>query len=177
MQTQTEFNIIQAVKHISWRLQNSKINPNDKDREAFNLIVKTLNQNYENAIMEDKLFAKLLIEKLLMLTSGTERTMKSALEVIDEILELPLKNFSEKFRKEVPRIRLMRAFDKEFVLVPRSEIVSKNAEQIREVKNKLIAQNQKNLVEEFLSDYTDAEFNSFIKKLVFDLKKKYQDKP
>lgn len=168
---------MQAVKHISWRLQNSKINPNDKDREAFNLIVKTLNQNYENALMEDMLLAKLLVEKLLMLTAGTGRTMKSALEIVEEILECPMESFSEKFRKEVPRIRLMRAFEKEFALVPRSETDGKNAEEIRKVKNQIISQNQKNLAEEFASEYTEKEFASFLKKLVFDLKKKYQDKP
>lgn len=177
MQTQTEFNIIQAVKHISWRLQNGKINPNDKDREAFNLIVKTLNQNYEKALMEERMFAKLLIEKLLVLTVGSSRTMKSAIEIIEEILENPLSSWADTFKKEVPRIRLMQAFEKEFVLVPKSDQELKDAARVREVKNKIISENQKKLAEAFTSDYTDSEFNSFIKKLVFDLKIKYQDKP
>lgn len=173
----SELNIIQAVKHLSWRLQNSKINPNDKDREAFNLIVKTLNQNYEDALMEDKLFAKLLIEKLIMLTAGTSRTMKSALESVEELLECPLEVWGEKFKKEVPRIRLMRAFEKQYVLVPKSDNEFKNAANVREAKNKIMVDNQKQLIEEFKSEYTDAEFKSFIKKLVYDLKKEYQNKP
>jgi len=177
MQTQTEFNIVQAVKHISWRLQNGKINPNDKDRQAFNLIVKTLNQNYETALMEESLFAKLLIEKLLMLTIGSSRTMKTAIEIIEEILECPLSVWADNFKKEVPRIRLMQAFDKEFVLLPKTDQEFKDAVKIREVKNMIISKNHQKLKEAFASEYTDSEFNSFIKKLVFDLKIKYQDKP
>lgn len=174
---QKELNIIQAVKHLSWRLQNNKINPNDKDREAFNLIVKTLNQNYDQSLMDDILFAKLLIEKIMMLTAGTGRTMKSAISVVEEVLDCPLESFRETFKKEVPKIRLMQAFDKHFVLVNSSEDEFKNAANIRNAKNQLMESNKKELQEEFLSEYSDEEFNSFIKKLVFDLKNKYQNKP
>lgn len=172
-----EMNIIQAVNHLTWRLGQQKMIPNQKDKEAFNLILTTLNQNYELSIEDDRLFSKLLIEKLMFLTMSGERTMKDAIRIIKEILSTPIHQHSETFKKMVPRIRLIRAFENCFINVKNSESEIKNSVKVSEAKNILMAENKKHLSEEFTKEYNDEEFKAFIQKLVFDLKTEFQNNP
>ncbi len=169
--------INQAVKHLTWRLQQNRINPNEKDIEAFNCILNTLNKNYDESLIQDVLFAKLLIERLMLLTMDGKRSMQNAIGVMKESLETPLLSWLKYFQSQVPMIRLMRAFEVEFIKLELGPDDMKNALKVREAKLKLISENQKKLVDEFTKPYTEEELHSFIKRLVFELKKEFQNKP
>lgn len=180
MQIEEQMNIERAIKHFSWRLKQSKMIPNQKDEDAFNCIINTLNQNYEKAQMEDVLFAKLLIERLMMLTVGGQRSMKSAIDVIKEILSSSLLGWAKTFSDEVPMIRLKNVFDEEFIRLSLTDNEKKNCVEVFKAKQKLFNYNNEKLtaeLKEAVKPYTIEEFNSFIKKLIFDLKKEYQNKP
>lgn len=176
MKIETKLNINTAMKHLFWRFNQSKIILNDRDREAFNLIVRELNLNYETALMENKILAKLLLEKILMLTLSGERSMKDAIRIIDEIIDAPLSSFRESFKRQVPLIRLSRAFEEEFIRFNRDIDDKVNCVAICKAVNLLSLEQKKRLESEFMKPYTDEEFIFFIKRLVFDTIKKHQNK-
>jgi hypothetical protein len=176
MKIEQEMNISTAVHHFSWRLKQPKMIPSQRDREAFNCIVNTLNQHYEKAQMEDVLLAKLLIEKLMMLTIGGQRSMKSAIDVIKEILSASLSAWAKTFAGQVPLIRLKNVFDEEYIKVPRTSDAIKDAVNVVKAKHHLYKSYNEKLYEA-AQPYTIEEFEGFIKKLIFDLKKEYQNNP
>lgn len=175
-----QLNITQAVKHLTWRLhpeQGKKIIPNEKDVEAFNLILQTLNSQYEQGLIQDILFAKMLCDKLLMLTIPGDRTMKSAIEVVEEILSRSMDGWSKAFQDNIPLIKLSKAFEDEFIRFRDSGNLAKDAASVREAKLKLIAQNQNKLRDLLTKPYTHEEFTGFITQLVHKLKIEHQNKP
>ena len=175
MEVKTEMNIEMAVKHLGWRLSQNKMNPNQKDIESFNFIVRTLNKNHEEAVMNHKCFAKLLIEKLLFLTIGGQRDLKHAISIIEEILDSSMTSWVEKFIFEVPLIRFGRVFEKKYVEIGLTEDDRKNIIKVFEANKKIIEENSKELSTALLSKYTKEEFAAFFDRLVFELIKKYQN--
>ena len=176
MKIEQEMTIERAVKYFSWRLKQPKMIPNQKDEAAFNCIINTLNQHYEHAQMEDVLFAKLLTERLMMLTIGGQRSMKSAIAVIKEILSASLSAWAKTFANQVPLIRLKNVFDEEYVKVPRTGDAIKDAVNVVKANQQLHRSYNEKLYEA-AQPYTIEEFEGFIKKLIFDLKKEYQNNP
>lgn len=176
MEVKTEINIEKAVKHLGWRLSQKKIIPNEKDMESLNFIIRTLNQNHEQAVMRDKCFAKLLIEKLLFLTIGGQRDMKTAVRIVEEILETPIYSWVKTFVFEVPLIRFGQVFEKKYIELELTDDDRKNAIKIMEANQKIMEANQKELTDALFSQYTEEEFSSFFDRLVSELIIKYQNK-
>jgi len=177
MKIEQEMTIERAVKHFSWRLKQPKMIPNQKDEAAFNCIIHTLNQNYDYAVIEHALFTKLLIEKLMMLTIGGQRPLKSAIDIIKEdILSKSLSAWARAFANQVPLIRLKNVFDEEYVRVPRTGNAIKDAVNVVKAKQHLYQSYNEKLYEA-AQPYTIEEFEGFIKKLIFDLQGEYKYKP
>ena len=177
MEVKTEMNIEKAVKHLSWRLSQSKIVPNEKDVEAFNFMIRTINKNHELAVMRDKCFAKLLVEKLLFLTMDGKFTMKQAVSIIEEILESDINSWAQTFVREVPLIRFSQVFERKYVEVGLSDDDRKNVEKVIEANKLIISQNQKELSAALTEKYSEDDFIKFFNRLVFELINKYQNVP
>lgn len=177
MEVKTEMNIEKAVKHLSWRLSQQKIIPNEKDVESFNFMIRTINKNHELAVMRDKCFAKLLIEKLLFLTMDGKFTMKQAVNIIEEILETPVYSWAKKFVNEVPLIRFSQVFEKKYVEIGLTDDDRLNASKVLEANKLIISQNQKELSAALTEKYSESEFIKFFNRLVFELINKYQNLP
>lgn len=177
MEIQTEMTINRAVKHLSWRLQQPKLIPNDKDIEAFNFILSSLEFKYETALIEDDLLIKLLIERLLLLTIHGKRSMADAIEVIKETLRKSVSSWLTIFREEVPLIRFSRALEQDFIKLSLSDDDLKDSKLVIKAKNKLMTNNQKKYAEKLTTPYTEAELQSFIAQLLFDLRTEFQNKP
>lgn len=177
MEVKTEMNIEKAVKHLSWRLSQSKIVPNEKDVEAFNFMIRTINKNHELAVMRDKCFAKLLVEKLLFLTMDGKFTMKQAVNIIEEILETPVYSWAKTFVKEVPSIRFSQVFEKKYIEIGLSDDDKKNVKKVIEAKRLIISKNKKELSDALTEKYSEDDFIKFFNRLVFELINKYQNLP
>ncbi len=180
MEVATTMTIEQAVKHLSWRLkpaEGKKIYPNDKDVQAFNLVVQTLNQNYDQSLVQDAMFAKLLIEKLLMLTMDGKRTMRQAIGSVEQILDVSISDWASEFQRQVPMIRLMVALEKKHIKLHKTANRIKDVAAVVKANNLLMDEHAKELNAEFLKPYSIDEFNAFFKLLIFELKAKFQDKP
>lgn len=177
MEVKTEMNIEKAVKHLSWRLSQQKIIPNDKDVEAFNFMIRTINKNHELAVMRDKCFAKLLVEKLLFLTMDGKFSMKQAVNIIEEILETPVYSWAKTFVKEVPSIRFSQVFEKKYIEIGLSDDDRKNVKKVIEAKRLIISKNKKELSDALTEKYSEDDFIKFFNRLVFELINKYQNLP
>jgi hypothetical protein len=177
MEVKTEMNIEKAVKHLSWRLSQSKIVPNEKDVEAFNFMIRTINKNHELAVMRDKCFAKLLVEKLLFLTMDGKFSMKQAVNIIEEILETPVYSWAKTFVKEVPSIRFSQVFEKKYIEIGLSDDDRKNVKKVIEAKRLIISKNKKELSDALTEKYSEDDFIKFFNRLVFELINKYQNLP
>jgi len=177
MEVKTEMNIEKAVKHLSWRLSQSKIVPNEKDVEAFNFMIRTINKNHELAVMRDKCFAKLLVEKLLFLTMDGKFTMKQAVNIIEEILETPVYSWAKTFVKEVPSIRFSQVFEKKYIEIGLRDDDRKNVKKVIEAKRLIISKNKKELSDALTEKYSEDDFIKFFNRLVFELINKYQNLP
>jgi hypothetical protein len=177
MEVKTEMNIEKAVKHLSWRLSQQKIIPNDKDVEAFNFMIRTINKNHELAVMRDKCFAKLLVEKLLFLTMDGKFSMKQAVNIIEEILETPVYSWAKTFVKEVPSIRFSQVFEKKYIEIGLSDDDRKNVKKVIEAKRLIISKNKKELSDALTEKYSEDDFIKFFNRLVFELINKYQNVP
>ena len=161
MEVKTEMNIEKAVKHLSWRLSQSKIVPNEKDVEAFNFMIRTINKNHELAVMRDKCFAKLLVEKLLFLTMDGKFTMKQAVNIIEEILETPVYSWAKTFVKEVPSIRFSQVFEKKYIEIGLSDDDRKNVKKVIEAKRLIISKNKKELSDALTEKYSEDDSLNF----------------
>jgi hypothetical protein len=177
MEVKTEMNIEKAVKHLSWRLSQSKIVPNEKDVEAFNFMIRTINKNHELAVMRDKCFAKLLVEKLLFLTMDGKFSMKQAVNIIEEILETPVYSWAKTFVKEVPSIRFSQVFEKKYIEIGLRDDDRKNVKKVIEAKRLIISKNKKELSAALTEKYSEDDFIKFFNRLVFELINKYQNLP
>ena len=168
-------NIDKAVKHLSWRLSQPKIIPNEKDIEAFNFMIRTLNKNHEQALVKDKCFAKLLIEKLLFLTIDGRFSMQQAVNIIEEILEAPVYLWAKTFVDRVPLIRFSRVFEKKYVDLELTADNKENAIKIIQANKAIVAKNQNELKAALTDKYTEDDFIKFFNRLVFDLTSRYQN--
>lgn len=176
MEVKTEINIEKAVKHLSWRLSQTKINPNEKDIEAFNFMIRTINKTHEKAMIQNKCFAKLLIEKILFLTIDGKYSLKQAIKIVEEILEAPINEWSNKFVKSVPLIKFSQVFEKKYIEIGLTDDDRKDAFKIIEANKIIILQNQKELTSILTEEYSEKDFIKFFNRLVFELTQKYQNR-
>ena len=136
-----------------------------------------INKNHELAVMRDKCFAKLLVEKLLFLTMDGKFTMKQAVNIIEEILETPVYSWAKTFVKEVPSIRFSQVFEKKYIEIGLSDDDRKNVKKVIEAKRLIISKNKKELSDALTEKYSEDDFIKFFNRLVFELINKYQNLP
>lgn len=175
MEVKPVMNIERAIKHLSWRLSQNKIIPNEKDIDAFNVVIRTINQGYENALMKDKCFAKLLIERLLYITIDGKMSMKDAVITIEETLNSSVHSWVKKFVSEVPMIKFSQVFEEKMVELNFTEDDISNVSKLIEAKQKIFRENQKEFENALAVKYTEEDFIKLIQRLVFELTTKYQN--
>lgn len=163
--------IQKAVSRLKWRISQTG---NQTDIDALNALIGFVNKSHSDVVNDHQLFAKLFIEKFLMLTITKENTAKSALAEIERILQTPVMHMADKLKKEMPMLRLnaecikhdpdileMDTFDDYGKLIDR--------------KQKVAEQNKQELLNAFNKPYTIDEAINFIETQVNRLVKNYSD--
>ncbi|MFI0429613.1 hypothetical protein [Mariniflexile sp. HMF6888] len=172
-------NIEKAVNRIKWRIEGNGWNANKNDIEAFNEVVKYVNQKEKEQINRQELFAKLYIhtysEFLEKYKSNVYDDMPT--KELHKLLENPLSVYIQKFTEKLNDQEVENLFDslkikKEHPTTKSQEIKDKETEVLSEaIKDK---ENEKKLFrkvwnEDVVRDILITQINHFLN-IYYDVK-------
>jgi hypothetical protein len=162
-----------SVKHIHWRLDSlTRSKLTDRDVDSLNTIIKYVKFQDQTAQMENRLFAKLFVDKFMFLAMDGKRSANGCIEEIERILKLPMWEVMQQFRKKVPYFKLERILEG---FNPISEEDTFNMSKYRERALKVAQTMDKELVECLKTEYTEEQAIGFINHEVNRLATKYQN--
>lgn len=154
----------QAISHLKFRLGSEKILVNKKDVQAFNSMVIYIDSLKHQAINDNKMLAKMIINEFIWQTRVHNKTSTSAINQIDKILKMSVWNWALELKKTIPLLKLKRLSESKGISVDRSDV-----SKIVETNNILMKEYSKELSKAFTEEYTDKELEEFINDFISDL--------
>ncbi len=134
--------INKALERLEWRFKSSwKVNENDI--EAFNAILKFKEQTESINLSQNDNYAKMFIHQLILLSRTGLYSGERCLEVINEILNKSVYDWSMILREEIPMIRFNGVSNEKYNITPqdilkRGEVLKRNEKIVSECSDELI---------------------------------------
>lgn len=164
---------MKEIMHLKKRFASKRFNVNDDDVKALNGIIKHVNETQNATLNRNKLFIKLFLSNFLDETVISGKSAHEALEEIKRLLSIPMSEYYEKMREQVPLMRLEKLADKKGVMRLYTKKGAKNifnSYETRAKHNEPIFKKYKREMELALTtDYTKEELDVFIKNTLFKL--------
>jgi hypothetical protein len=160
--------IERAIKYLSWEAQQK---PTPSKVEAINTIIDFVNHTEQQSLMENELFAKLFIEKFIMLAETKHYTAQACLDEIERILSMTTYEMVLKLKEKVPMMKFNAIGQDKY---PLKDIDIFNLDAIRERNIKIIDEYTKELFDALKTSYSEDEAIHFVKSKVNYLVNKYQ---
>lgn len=163
----------QALNYLSWECKKDnnikKLTP--KKLEAVNSLIDFYKIQNQKAVSDNKLFAKLFIEKFIYICETRHATSKSALQEIERILSMSVYEMVLKLKERLPMFKFNSIGAEE---IPFDTSKFDNLSYIRERNLKIIDKHTKELKEALKTSYTEDEAIMFIESQVNRLLTKYK---
>ena len=175
--------IDRALKHFDWRLVDKDKNgkplklkdyfkPSENDLEALNSIIDFVNTSQQQSLMEHQLFAKLFIEKFIMLAETNHMTAEVCINEIERILSFSVYEMVLILKDKVPMFKF-NAIGQDTYPLEDTDVFNLSA--ISDRNNKIVAQYTNELFECLKTTYSEDDAIAFITSMVHYLTKKYQN--
>lgn len=162
-----------SIKHLKWRFSQDRITVSKKDIDALNEIIKTYNEMEKSTLDRNNLFIKLFIDNFLKQTSVAGRTSSEAMAEINKLLKIPVAEYYEKMKSEIPLLRFNVLVDK-FNITPLYQVKDgkvrvNNSDDVIEKNEKNIKKNEKLLKEALTTEFSDQELKQFLDSTMFKM--------
>ena len=143
--------------------------PTEKDLEAYNTILEYKNINEAINMTSNENYAKLYIEKLILLSSSGMYSGERALQVIDEILSKTVYEWCLILQKEIPMMRFNQVGVVEYPLKEKdalnlSKTTERNKNIIKDYDNELIEALNYEISEEDIIKFVKSQITRTINK-------------
>lgn len=154
-----DLSIEQAMDHIKFKLGGAGKRMTKKDVAAYNKLVEYIKANDTVAVDQNTLFAKLYIQKFMMLSLDGKHSAQSAINEIEDILKMPVLEMIRTFKGNVPFFKFEKIVSRG---VPDDLDPLKDWEKIRKIRMHNVKQYEKELLECFRTEYTEAQAIDFL---------------
>jgi hypothetical protein len=124
--------IDRALKYLTWDAQQK---PTESKIEAVNAVIDFVNATEQQSLVDNELFAKLFIEKFIMLAETNHYTAKACLDEIERILSMSTYEMVLKLKEKVPMMKFNAIGQDQY---PLKDTDIFNLDTIRERKNKIV---------------------------------------
>jgi len=157
--------IDKAISYLTWEAKKDKeINKlTPKKLEAINAVISYVNWERKKLLSEHDLFAKMFIEKFIMLCETKHHTAKSALEEISRILNHSVYDLVKILQDKMPMFKFNSiGQDTE----PLDMAKFDNITYLRERSSRIVAQHTAELSEALKTSYNESEVIHFVEKSI-----------
>lgn len=161
--------IEKAISRVAWRFKQKKCNYDD-DVQALNTIITFVNKSRESSLRNNDAFAKLFIEKFMMLAETQHNTAQDCINEIERILSYDVSEMVEIFSQRVPQYSFNARCQS---LIPLKKEDRLNISRIRERNHELADKHTKELKKSLKTPYTIADGIEFVTNQVNRLLLKY----
>lgn len=161
--------IEQAIKHFHYKLSNHW-KPSEADIKAFDTIKDYVIDTNKRQLKDNDLFAKLFIERFILLCRTKCYTSAQAINVIDECLQKSVYDWCMILKDEIPMLRFNSIGAHKYPL--KDEDIY-NFTKTKERNRKIVAEFETELTEAFLEDYNEDKTITFIENTINKLINKH----
>jgi len=150
-----------ALNRLAFRFKQWRVN--EDDVKALNSLIVYVNAQKNKNLVDNDLFAKLFLERFIMLGSTGRRTARSCLDEIDNTLNKSVYDWVVKLKEEIPMMKFNTIGVEEF---PFDESKWNNITYVRERANKVTNKYSEELLKSLRTEYTEEEVIEFVENQV-----------
>ncbi len=161
--------VFQAINRIVFRFKQLKTN--QLDQEALDCLVDYINIQDESGYMENLLFAKLFMERFMILASTGKYSASDCLSIIMETLRMPANEIIKKYVEQVPFFKFEHTTTKYM-----RPVDPFNFEAIRRERLRVAKDHEKELLACLRTKYTEEQAIGFLKNQVNILNNQFNRK-
>jgi hypothetical protein len=149
-----------ALEHLKWKY-NNHWNPNSKDIEAFNSIIKFKELQEQKNLTQNEPLAKFWIHQMILLSRTKLYDGARSIQVINEILSKSVYEWCLILKEEIPMMRFNRVGLDKYPLDDKDDL---NVSKIQNRNKNIINEFETELTKELKYEISDENIIKFVQK-------------
>ena len=162
--------INKAISHFKWRFENGW-KPTKRDIEAYNAIIEYKEMQNSLSLSENESLAKLWIHQLMLLNNTQMYSAERAIQVIDEILQQSVYDWSKKLHSQANIMRFASLLGSEEY----KDVLNKlNFTKLKEIGSKLTTENSLEFEKAMKADVKEENVIKFVEQQIDRIINKFE---